>query len=246
MTSWRAGTWGDRSWAAGSAKLPCTARPGRARGAQIRDRGGVARLTWRPRRSPRAVRSSRASGPGRNWARARGGGAAGPAAPRSQVARGRTRAPALPAGPSSASSPAMVRGGRAGARAGGGGRGFRRARSVPPAAPPLPEPRLEMRAQPRSSPQLRPSGARSCAGCPVPPLGDRVSATLGGISAVQDGRRGAALCGRRRGPGAAACGAGRDLELWMCAGRLLRGEKKSGHRCSYVLTVLQMTSSVGV
>lgn len=71
-------------------------------------RGG---LTWRWQ-FPRVVRNSRASGPGRSEARARGGEAHrahGAAAPSSQLTRGPTRALTLPAGPSSASSPAMAR-----------------------------------------------------------------------------------------------------------------------------------------
>lgn len=69
----------------------------------------MGRLTWRPLPSPRAVLSSLESGPGRSRGRNEGGGAQGAVALRSQVARGWTRAPTLPAGPSSTSSRAMVR-----------------------------------------------------------------------------------------------------------------------------------------
>lgn len=69
---------------------------------------GAGRLTWRPWQFPRAARSSGASSPVPSSGRNKGGGARGAAAPRSQVARDRTRAPILPVGHSSASSPAMV------------------------------------------------------------------------------------------------------------------------------------------
>lgn len=69
----------------------------------------MGRHTWRLRQSLRAVRSSRASGLGRDKARAQSGGAQEVAVPRSQGAEGRSRAPTLPAGPTSASSPAMAR-----------------------------------------------------------------------------------------------------------------------------------------
>lgn len=75
----------------------------------IRVRVGVGSLTWRRRQSPRAVRSSRVSGPGRDKAKAQSGGAQEVAVPRSQGARGRSWAPTLPAGPSSVNSPAMAR-----------------------------------------------------------------------------------------------------------------------------------------
>ena len=72
-------------------------------------RMGVGWLTWRPPQSPRAVDdSSRASGPGRSSGRKRVGGAQGAAAPRSQEARGMTRAPTLLEGPSSTSRRAIV------------------------------------------------------------------------------------------------------------------------------------------
>lgn len=70
---------------------------------------GVESLTWSLRQSPRAVRSSLASGPGRDKATAQSGGAQEVAVPRSQGGGSRSRAPTLPAGPSSAKSPAMAR-----------------------------------------------------------------------------------------------------------------------------------------
>lgn len=75
---------------------------------EISVRVGVGRLTWRLRQFSRAVRSSRASGPRRDKAKAQSGGAQEVAAPRTQGVRDRSRAPTLPAGPSSASSPAMT------------------------------------------------------------------------------------------------------------------------------------------
>jgi hypothetical protein len=75
----------------------------------IRVRVAVGSLTWRLRQSPRAVRSSRASGTGWDKAKAQSGGAQEVAVPRSQGARGRSRVLTLPAGPSSVNSPAMAR-----------------------------------------------------------------------------------------------------------------------------------------
>lgn len=72
-------------------------------------RVGVGRLTWRLRQSLRAVCSSRVSGPGRDKAKAQSGEAQEVVAPRGQGARSRSRAPTLPAGRSSPSSPAMAR-----------------------------------------------------------------------------------------------------------------------------------------
>lgn len=75
----------------------------------FRVRVSVGRLTWRLRKSLRAVCSSRESGPGRDKAKAQSGGAQEVAAPRSQGVRGSIPAPTLPAGLSSTSSPAMAR-----------------------------------------------------------------------------------------------------------------------------------------
>lgn len=75
----------------------------------IRVRVAVGSLTWRLRQSPRAVRSSRASGPGWDKAEAQSGGAQEVAVPRSKGARGRSRVLTLPAGASSVNSPAMAR-----------------------------------------------------------------------------------------------------------------------------------------
>lgn len=101
-------------------------------------------LTWRLRQSPGAVRSSRVSGPGRDKAKAQSGGAREVAVPRSAGARGRSQAPTLPAGPSSANNPAMARResssgvptpGPAPTQRGGRGRGLE---LHPPQAPPQP------------------------------------------------------------------------------------------------------------
>lgn len=89
---------------------PFRAGPGTALGyLGIRVPVGVGSFTWRLRQSPRAVRSSRASGPGRDKDKAQSGGAQEVAVPRSQGAGDRSRVPTLPAGPSRASSPAMAR-----------------------------------------------------------------------------------------------------------------------------------------
>lgn len=75
----------------------------------IRVRVGVGRLTWRLRLYSRVVRSSWASGPGRDEAKAQSGGAQEVVAPRSHGVGDRSRVPTLPAGPSRDSSRAMVR-----------------------------------------------------------------------------------------------------------------------------------------